>query len=105
MVIEYTVEGAVHSIIDIVHQSPIIGHIVFFVRAWLVVHDDLFGNDVDNQCVSRCHIKAPWLRNNLNTSVSRKILVQGRVDYCCDLQVKNRKSSQAQTLLMLQLNV
>lgn len=37
MVIEYTVEGAVHSIIDIVHQSPIIGHIVFFCEGSIII--------------------------------------------------------------------
>lgn len=112
VVIKYTVEGSIHSIIHIVHQCPIIGPFVFIcegsiivllrnynfafihiflnlkpitIRDRLLVHDDLLGNDVDNQCISRGHIKAPWLSNDLNSSVSREILFQGWVDYSCNL--------------------
>ena len=32
MVIEYTVERAVYSIVDIVHQSPVIGPFIFLCK-------------------------------------------------------------------------
>lgn len=55
------------------------------VRGRFLVHDDLLGDDVDNQCVSRSHIKSSWLRNDLNASVSGEILIQGWADDCSDL--------------------
>lgn len=121
MVIEYTVEGSIHSIIDVVHKCPIIGPFVFIcegsisvlpnritttllselniflnlnpitVRGRLLIHDDLLGNDVYNQCVSRSHIKAPWLSDDLNSSVNREILFQSWVDYSSYLQRKQMK--------------
>lgn len=55
-------------------------------RPQLFIHDDLLGNDVDHQCVSRGHVIASWLSDDLHTSVSREILVQGWVDDSCDLE-------------------
>lgn len=55
----------------------------------IFICDDLLGNDVDNQCVCRGHIEAPWFSNDLDASVSRKILIKGWVNYCCDLERKS----------------
>lgn len=60
--------------------------IIFTIRSKLLIHDDFLGNDVHNQCVSRGHIEAPRLGNYVNTTVNRKILIQGWVDYSCDLR-------------------
>lgn len=64
------------------------------VRGRVVVDDDLLGDDVDNQCVGRCHVEAAWLSDDANTSIYGEILVQGQVDDGCDLERKKNKQKQ-----------
>lgn len=59
----------------------------------VLVHDDFLGNDVDNKCVGRSHIKAPWFSNDPDTSVDGEILVQGQVDDSRDLGSRANKLS------------
>lgn len=54
-------------------------------RGRVLIHDDLLRNDVDNQCVGRGHVEAPWLSNDLNIGVSREILIQGGIDNSANL--------------------
>lgn len=70
---------------------------VITVRGCVVIHDDLLSNDVDNQRISRGHIKASRLSNDLNIRVGREVLLQGRVDHSCDLTVQTINCSVSNT--------
>lgn len=58
----------------------------------VLIHDDLLGNDVDHQRVSRGHVEAAWLGDDPHASVSGEILIQGGVDDSRDLARQQTRS-------------
>lgn len=65
----------------------------FTIRTRLLLHDDLFGNDVDCQRVCRRHIIAARFGNYPHARVSREVFIQCRVNHSSDLPNKNKQTN------------
>lgn len=65
--------------------------VCFTIRGRLLLHDDLFGNDVDRQRVCRRHVIAARFSNYPHARVSREVFIQCRVNHSSDLSTKNKQ--------------